>query len=377
VSANFIAYRDRLAPASETEFLNRQYLAFRRLQPLWIGRHRDAGIARLNGETRLLGEGSVWGAVARTTYPVAGWVPDIAVLAALRPRLVHAQFLRGGILAMSLATRLRLPLVVTLHGGDVTKRHSVMTELARAGARRRAALDEQAARFICVSEFIRDRALALGFSREKLIVHYIGTEIAAAAPPAQRADAPYLFVGRLIEKKGVRILLDAFRLLRRSGIERPLHIVGDGALRADMEASARDLSGIVFAGWLDPASVRARMASSYAVLVPSVTAPNGDAEGLPSVVLEAMAAGTAVIASRHAGIPEAVTDHETGLLAREGDAADWAAQIALLDRSPELRRTLAVAARRRVEERFAAAAQSAALETILEDVIARGAGAVA
>ncbi len=372
----FLAYRDRLAPASETGFLNRQYVAFQRLRPLWIGRHRGAGIAGLTAETRMVGQGSAWGALARTTYPALGWVPDIDALAALQPRLVHAQFLRGGILAIRLAKTLRLPLVVTLHGGDVTKRHSIVTELARTGTRRIAALNHQAARVICVSEFIRDNALALGFSPEKLIVHYIGTELAPAASPAPAADAPFLFVGRLVEKKGVRILLDAFRILRGSGIERRLDIVGDGPLRAEIEASARDLTGIRFLGWLDHAAVRDVMARSYAVLVPSVTARNGDAEGLPSVVLEVMSAGTVVIASRHAGIPEAVRDGETGLLAREADAGDLAEKIALLDRSGELRQTLAMAGRRRVEQCFAVNAQSAALEVILEDAVARAAMAI-
>jgi colanic acid/amylovoran biosynthesis glycosyltransferase len=152
-----------------------------------------------------------------------------------------------------------------------------------------------------------------------------------------------------------------------------LDIVGDGPLRAEIEASARDLAGIRFRGWLDPAAVRDAMERSYAVLVPSVTARNGDAEGLPSVVLEAMSAGAAVIAARHAGIPEAVLDGETGLLAREGDAADLAEKIAALDRSAALRQTLALAGRGRVEACFAVNAQSAALEIILEDAVARAA----
>jgi glycosyltransferase involved in cell wall biosynthesis len=321
----------------------------------------------------MLGEGSAWGALARKAYPALGWVPDRDALAALQPRLVHAQFLRGGILAMPLAKTLRLPLVVTLHGGDITKRHSMVTELARTGARRIAALNDQAARIVCVSAFIRDNALALGFSPEKLVVHYIGTEISPAVPPVPAADAPFLFVGRLVEKKGVRILLDAFRILRGGGIERCLDVVGDGPLRAEIEASARDLAGIRFLGWLDHAAVREAMARSYAVLVPSVTARNGDAEGLPSVVLEAMSAGTAVVASRHAGIPEAVLDGETGLLAREADAADLAEKIAALDRSAALRQTFSLAGRGRVEACFAANAQSAALEIILEDAVARAA----
>jgi glycosyltransferase involved in cell wall biosynthesis len=175
-------------------------------------------------------------------------------------------------------------------------------------------------------------------------------------PPA--ADLPpdlppgfLLFVGRLRIRKGVEVLLAALDLLRRQGGTAPLLVIaGDGEHRAALEAAAarRGLDGtaVRFPGRADAARVRALLAAARALVVPSTY------EGMPLVILEAMAAGLPVVASRVSGIPEVVVDGETGwLVPPEDPEALGAALRELLADEDEARRRGA-AGKRRVDERF-------------------------
>ena len=107
------------------------------------------------------------------------------------------------------------------------------------------------------------------------------------------------------------------------------------------------------------------MRSGAIVCIPSLTAAGGDAEGLPTVIFEAMAEGAAIVASRHAGIAEAIEHGENGLLVPEGDPAALADALEQLIRHPELRHRLGQAARRTAAERFDAVRQSRCLEEAL------------
>lgn len=152
----------------------------------------------------------------------------------------------------------------------------------------------------------------------------------AAPPAASRTDlAPgfLLFVGRLRIRKGVEVLLHALELLRRRGAPPPpLVVAGDGEHRAALEATATRLgldgAAARFLGRTDAAGVRALLAGARALVVPSTY------EGMPLVVLEAMAAGVPVVASRVSGIPEVVLDGETGWLVPPEDPAALAAALA-------------------------------------------------
>jgi glycosyltransferase involved in cell wall biosynthesis len=118
-------------------------------------------------------------------------------------------------------------------------------------------------------------------------------------------------------------------------------------------------------GWLPAPMLAARMATALALVVPSIVAEDGDAEGLPSVVPEAMAMGCVVIGTNDGGIAEAVTDASTGLLVPPGDAEALAAAMHRLHSDPGLAARLTDAAFRAAAERFNAYRQSEALEAIL------------
>jgi colanic acid/amylovoran biosynthesis glycosyltransferase len=362
----FLAYRDRLVPRSEAQILHRQYLGFRRLRPIWIGRRTDDGLADLGAEPVLLGRRGVSGALDRTLFKQFGRLPAQPDLGRLRPRLIHAHFGRGGALALPIARALGLPLVVTFHGGDATKDTHYRRRLVASVFQRRCLdLQREAALIVCVSDYIREVLLARGFPEAKLKVIRYGTEPEPFGQPPPAARPYLLFVGRLVEKKGVGHLLDAARLLESEGASLDLVVIGDGPLGDGWRRRAAGLRHVEFRGWLPNAEVRRAMQGALAVCVPSVVAKGGDTEGLPHVVLEAMAAAAPVIASAVAGIPEAVKDGETGFLVPPGDPAAIAAAVRRLVGDPALSNRMRLAARAAATERFDAVTQSRILEDAL------------
>ena len=355
----FLVYRDRIGAPSELAFLRRQYIGFTRLDPVWIGRTllplaHEVGARRL----RLGGDGPV-GPLRRLLFRHLGIAPSVPV-EGLAP-VVHAQFARGGALALPLVQMLNARLVVTLHGGDVGKDKNWSGTLLSA---RWNDVVRAKSRFVCVSEAVAEVAARRGVPAGQLIVLPIGVEVPDSPPPPIAAPSFHLFVGRFVEKKGIAIIADAVRLLRAGGDATPVVFVGDGPLRPLLERLAREVSGIELAGWLSPDEVRARMAVAWSLLVPSVVASDGDTEGLPSVVPEAMAAGCAVIGSNEGGIAEAVRDDDTGLLVPPGDSVALADAMRRVG-DPAVRHRLAAAGFRSAGISLNARVQSARLENIM------------
>jgi glycosyltransferase involved in cell wall biosynthesis len=170
---------------------------------------------------------------------------------------------------------------------------------------------------------------------------------------AQDGTGPVLFVGRLVERKGVAHLIDAIARLGPAGP--PLEIVGEGPERPGLEALAQRLgvaNRVVFRGKIAADELQASYARAAVCVLPSVLDARGDTEGLGVVLLEAMNHGTPVIASRVGGIPDIVEDGVSGLLVPPGDADALAAAIRRVRDDPALARGLGEAGRRRLREQF-------------------------
>ncbi len=364
-----LVYRHDIAPRSEASFLRLQYVGFQQLSPVWVGCRRSEGSRDLGVEPLILGRNGPVGVLDRALFKEFGILPPLPDLKALRPRLIHAHFGRGGALALPIARALDIPLVVTFHGGDATKekhyrRHLVPTIYQR----RLAALQREASAIICVSDYIRQRLVERGFPPQKLHVLRYGVEM-GDADPSPRPQAPYiLFVGRFVEKKGITYLIEALRLLDQQGAHVPLVLIGDGPLAPQLKQQARVLGDARFLGWLPNHDVRRWMRGALAVCVPSVTAESGDAEGLPNVVLEAMAEGVPVIGSRHSGIVEAVEHRRTGLLVPQANPQAIMEAIGWLRSDPDAARAMGDTARHQTDQRFSATRQSRLLEELLLSV---------
>ncbi len=179
---------------------------------------------------------------------------------------------------------------------------------------------------------------------------------AATTPPQRRRGMPLevLFVGRLVERKGVSILLEAAALLRDE-IDLHVTIVGGGPLsEALREQSARLGLGdrVEFTGVVDEAELERRFSGADLFVLPAVTDAKGDVEGLGVVLIEALLHGVPVVASRSGGIPDIVRDGETGLLVPPGDAPALAAALVRLAGDPEFAAQLAADGRKHVTEHF-------------------------
>lgn len=260
-----------------------------------------------------------------------------------RPDVLHVHWLLPQGVAALIAGR-RVPWLVTTLGGDVyALSDPASVRLKRAVLRRAGAAT-------AMNTEMTARLIALGAPAEHTHVLPMGADVTAVRDGGagiERVPGRILFVGRLVEKKGLAVLLDALRQVPDGGWS--LEVVGDGPLRGAVEAAAAGLP-VEFRGALPRQDLAAAYARAEIVVVPSVAAASGDQDGLPVALLEAMSAGCAVIGSRLPGIDAALADGDTGLLVPPGDAGRLAAAICDLLAHPERRAKLGAAARARSDE---------------------------
>lgn len=224
--------------------------------------------------------------------------------------------------------------------------------------------------FLPVSARWRRRLVDLGCPPGKIEIHHMGVAldtIPFPARPAYAAERPLrvLSVGRMVEKKGLSFGLQAVAQAIRRGIPVRYTVIGDGPLRHHLEQLAEALgiaSNVDFRGWQDRAAVAAAMETNDILLAPSLATADGDEEGIPVTLMEAMAAGTVVVATKHSGIPELVEDGSSGLLAAEGSADELATALNRLAESRDGWADIRRNARARVADGFDVAKLNIALE---------------
>ncbi|MFM8894834.1 MAG: glycosyltransferase [Actinomycetales bacterium] len=318
-------------------------------------------------------EASTWGtsrlrraAFMRGHDPVAN-----RAITRLRPALLHAHFGPDGMLAMRTAERHRLPLVVSFHGYDATRRDdSFTTAGGRLWLAHRAELFDRATILLANSEFVRGRLIALGAPANKVVLHRIGVDLGRFTPSGSTSPDHVLFVGRLAAVKGIDIAVRAMAEVRQSNPSARLTVVGDGPLRSEMEALATSLRvDVTWRGALPFERVLDELSTASVVVAPSITADNGQPEALGLSLVEAQACGIAVVASRSGGIPETVFDGVTGLLAEEGSVEETANHITRLLGDSELRSRLGRAGREHVTREFDLATQSRRLSELYDRAV--------
>jgi len=237
----------------------------------------------------------------------------------------------------------------------------------------RTKLDE--ARFaVTVSDFNREHLARLGAGRVVRI--YNGLDLRRFVPNGATPDEPplVLAVGRLVEKKGFDVLIEACGLLRDAGMRFRCLVVGKGELARELQAliSALDLGRHVeLAGPLPQETLLELFPRASVVAAPCVVGSDGNRDGLPTVLTEALALQIPVVATPVTGIPELVDDGRTGLIVPERDAAALAAAIRRLIEEPETARRLAAAGRARVEQDFDLHANVRELRSLFDGAAAR------
>lgn len=363
-----------LLPPSQT-FVRAQAESLEAFTAYYAGSRRVEGLALPEERTFVINAGSQSGKMRELMFKLTG--KDAAFYQQVRqvnPALVHAQFGLSGVLLMPLMRSLGVPLIVHYRGADAT----VDAKQARFDSlnhwlyyQRRDRLKQSAQKFLTVSKFIRDKLLEQGFPADRVQAHYHGVDISQFNPdPSLPRESAVLFVGRLAPKKGCDDLIRAMSKVQAVYPEAELVLIGDGPLRASLEALAsKHLKRYRFLGVQPQPVVRDWMNRARVLAAPSVTTPAGDSEGLPNVVLEAQAMQLPVASTYHAGIPEAVIHGETGFLVKEHDWEGLASYLVKLLQENDLWQHFSQQGRSHMENNFNRYRQTRALERIYEAVL--------
>jgi glycosyltransferase involved in cell wall biosynthesis len=242
-----------------------------------------------------------------------------AVAASFRVGVVHAHFGYAARDVVPLVTGTRLPFVLSLHGSDATS-------LPRRQVGHFDPIVECADAVVVPSRFLADVAVELGFARETIHVIPAGVDTSVFTPQPLPADPVVAFVGRLVDKKGIDVLMQAWPLVRAEVPDARLHVLGAGPLEG-LVAADQSVQRHVPEPTRRAEQVRALIGSARAVVSPSRTAANGDAESLLLVNLEAQASGRPVVTTHHGGIPEFVEPDDSALLVDEGDVSGLAGAL--------------------------------------------------
>jgi glycosyltransferase involved in cell wall biosynthesis len=290
----------------------------------------------------------------------AGWREARRVARRVGATVMHGHWVvPGG--ATAAAAMPHLPLVVSLHGSDVylAERHRLVGRIARACFRR-------AGWVTACSEDLRRRAVALGADAARSEVVPYGVDANRFRPsPSLREnvrqrlgihhEALVVAVGRLVRKKGFEYLVEAAGQLAAQGEGLHLLIAGAGDLEEELRerAAAAGLRGrVILPGTVRHQEVAGFLAAADVVVVPSVRDDAGNVDGLPNVLLEALASGTPVIATAAGGMGAAIVDGDTGLIVPERDAGALARALRQLLSSPDRRSAIGARARADVCRRF-------------------------
>lgn len=290
------------------------------------------------------------------------WAAQVRRRAAAEPvAAIHAQWAHSGAsIAMYGAWLLGVPFSFTGHAADLFRERVALKDKVRRAA------------FIgCISTFHRALYKELGARDDQLEIVYCGIDPSHFAPrTGPRPDGPprILSSARLVPKKGLTHLIEACRILRDRGLDLRCTIGGSGPLEAELRAqveAAGLADRVTLTGQaITQEEIPAFMHGGDVYCLPCVRAPDGDVDGLPQMLMEAMACGLPVVSTRIAGIPDLVIDGQTGVLVEPGDPAALADALQALLADPARAARLAEAGRAHVLETFD-------LATCLEPLLAR------
>lgn len=270
--------------------------------------------------------------------------------------LVHAHWLipQGFIAVLGrIVTRNRnIPLLCTSHGGDLfALRGPVLHGLKRW-------VMEHSQGLTVVSRAMKEQVVAMGVSPEKVHVISMGVDLQnlfTPDPTMQRSDNELVFVGRLVEKKGVATLLEAMAEVLKKHPDTRLAIAGSGPLEADLKAQAQRLAmagKVEFLGMVAQSRLPELYNRAVLAVFPFMVAKSGDQEGFGLVQVEAMGCACPVIAGDLPVIHDTVEQEKNGLLVPPGDPQALAQAIIRMLDDPILRNRLATEGHKRMVEQF-------------------------
>jgi len=266
-------------------------------------------------------------------------------------QVILAEYLDFSLSWLTLAQKLDIPFFAHAHGGDVS------VKIRDPQWQKEYLLYNQAAGAIAVSQASQNRLIEIGLEPSKIDVIPCGIDVPNQfVNKTNRETISCLAVGRMVPKKAPILLLDAFQKAVDLCPNLSLNYIGDGLLFSEVEQLIKTLNlsdKVTLHGSQPNEVVHQFMKTADIFLQHSMTDPDtGDEEGLPVAILEAMGFGLPVVSTRHAGIPEAVLDGETGFIVNEGDTSQMAERIVLLAQNLEMRNKLGWNGWQRAKELF-------------------------
>ena len=301
---------------------------------------------------------------------------EYQVLASLLERrgadLMHIYFGHTGVHLLPFIEQWNKPCVVSFHGADVAIKEEIPDY--RGKLRRLFALVPLV---LARSQSLANRLAQFGCPPEKLRINRTGIPLdefpMAERQPPQDGRWRVMQACRLIPKKGVATSLRAFAVFKKDHPRAEFFIAGKGPLQPELEMLAAGLGvsrDVHFVGFLSPQKLVELYARSHIFLHPSETPPDENQEGIPNSVLEAMATGMVVAATRHGGIPEAIEHGRTGWLVPEEDHTALARAMQQITNAPRILTEMGWPAREVVVQHFDQQLQTRLLESFYGEAIA-------
>ncbi len=265
----------------------------------------------------------------------------------------HVHFGVEAILYSGIIRKLNIPAVVSFYGHDCTSFPARYGGLGLTMLKRKVFFNPGVRLITAMSPDMYADLVALGCPEEKLRVYYFGTETSQFSMDRDYRDKDlvcFLVISHLEEKKGHRFLIDAFnRASSMSERKIQLKIIGNGALKGDIleQVALSGATNILMQDFVKYKSGEhlESFKNADVFVHPSITAQNGNKEGIPGSIIEAMSSGLPVITTFHGGIPYVISNGETGLLVEENAVDQLAAAIVRLADNADLRRRLGTAAK--------------------------------
>jgi colanic acid/amylovoran biosynthesis glycosyltransferase len=286
-------------------------------------------------------------------------------------RLIHARFGNAGVRLIGVKRRLRIPMITSFHGFDLPSKRNKRN----AYHRKLPVLFKAGDKFTVPSRHMKRKLIRWGCPRYKIKIMYSGINLSKFSYTEREPkteNITIIGVGRLHRKKGFRYLLKAFKQVLEQYPSSRLIIVGEGEEQKKLKRliSALKLNKYVRLEGLVTHSQMTKVLNQADIFcLPSITTKDGNQEGIPNAIKEAMATGLPIVSTLHGGIPELVTDEWDGLLVPEKDVKMLAIKLKYLIENPLLRMEMGKRGREKVEKDFNSAKQVSRLEGIYSNLI--------
>ncbi|MEP9408346.1 glycosyltransferase [Peribacillus frigoritolerans] len=268
---------------------------------------------------------------------------------------IHAHHGSHGQEILPVCEKYNIPLIVSIRGRDGSDR----PEIFEKNSKRYSALNKHGAYYYPVCQYLAEGLRRLGIPAKNMHVLYGGIEL-DLFPYSNRTlptegEIRVLSVGRLVDKKGFVTLIKAFKRIYTKYPNARLHIIGAGEDEKKIKSAIAEYNlkdVVILRGAMDSKQVSNELKKAHIFCLASQTAKNGDIEGIPNALKEAMASGLPVVSTRHAGIPELIEHQRTGYLAPEKNDMELAKGIQFFIENPDIWNDYTVRARKVIEEKF-------------------------